>query len=153
MTRNRNRNSFLPIILLFVAFNALFITGQRWLAKFNADRDVLIIGNAILFVATLVSFFLYRSNSQKQKAKSKYRKALKNNQPHKFLKYIYGGMFLKMLVCLIAAFAYIASLGKDVNKAGIFGCMFLYFLYTFVEVSILLRLSKEQKNAQTGSPS
>ena len=140
MTRNRNRNSFLPIILLFVAFNALFITGQRWLAKFNADRDVLIIGNAILFIATLVSFFLYR-------------KALKNNQPHKFLKYIYGGMFLKMLVCLIAAFVYIASLGKDVNKAGIFGCMFLYFLYTFVEVSILLRLSKEQKNAQTGSPS
>ena len=140
MTRNRNRNSFLPIILLFVAFNALFITGQRWLAKVNADRDVLIIGNAILFIATLVSFFLYR-------------KALKNNQPHKFLKYIYGGMFLKMLVCLIAAFAYIASLGKDVNKAGIFGCMFLYFLYTFVEVSILLRLSKEQKNAQTGSPS
>ncbi len=140
MTRNRNRNSFLPIILLFVAFNALFIAGQRWLAKFNADRDVLIIGNAILFIATLVSFFLYR-------------KALKNNQPHKFLKYIYGGMFLKMLVCLIAAFAYIASFGKDVNKAGIFGCMFLYFLYTFVEVSILLRLSKEQKNAQTGSPS
>ena len=140
MTRNRNRNSFLPIILLFVAFNALFITGQRWLAKFNADRDVLIIGNAILFIATLISFFLYR-------------KALKNNQPHKFLKYIYGGMFLKMLVCLIAAFAYIASLGKDVNKAGIFGCMFLYFLYTFVEVSILLRLSKEQKNAQTRSPS
>jgi len=140
MTRNRNRNSFLPIILLFVAFNALFLTGQRWLTKFNADTNVLIIGNAILFVATLLSFSLYR-------------KALKNNQPHKFLKYIYGGMFLKMLVCLIAAFAYIASLGKDVNKVGIFGCMFLYFLYTFVEVSILLRLSKEQKNAQTGSPS
>ena len=140
MTRNRNRNSFFPIILLFLVFNALFLTGQKWLAKFNADANVLIIGNTILFVATLVSFFLYR-------------KALKNNQPHKFLKYIYGGMFLKMLVCLIAAFAYIASLGKDVNKAGIFGCMFLYFLYTFVEVSILLRLSKEQKNAQTGSPS
>jgi len=62
-------------------------------------------------------------------------------------------MFLKMLICLIAAFAYIATFGKNVNKPAIFGCMFLYFLYTFVEVSILLRLSKEQKNAQTGSPS
>jgi hypothetical protein len=80
MTRNRNRKSFLPIILLFVAFNALFLTGQKWLARFNADRDVLIIGNAILFIATLVSFFLYQ-------------KALKNNQPHKFLKYIYVECF------------------------------------------------------------
>jgi len=106
----------------------------------NADADVLIIGNSILFIATLLSFFLYS-------------RALKNNQPHKFLKYIYGGMFLKMLICLITAFIYIATFGKNVNKPAIFGCMFLYFIYTFVEVSILLRMSKEQKNAQTGSPS
>ena len=110
------------------------------MSKFNADRDVLIIGNLILFIATLLSFFLYT-------------RALKNDKPHKFLKYIYGGMFLKMLICLIATFIYIASVGQAVNKPAIFGCMFLYFVYTFVEVSILLRLSKQQKNAQTGSPS
>lgn len=135
---NRKRRSYISIILLFLVFNALFLTGRSWLKKMNADADVLIIGNTILFIATLLSFFLFS-------------RALKNNQPHKFLKYIYGGMFLKMLICLIAAFTYIASFGKDVNKPAIFGCMFLYFLYTFVEVSILLRLSKEQKNAQTGS--
>jgi hypothetical protein len=138
MRRNRKRSSFIPIIILFLAFNALFLTGQKWLARWNADSNVLIIGNCILFVATILSFFLYK-------------KALRDNQPHKFLKFIYGGMFLKMLVCLIAAFIYIASFGKNVNKPAIFGCMFLYFLYTFVEVSILLRLSKEQKNGQTGS--
>ena len=135
---NRKRRSYISIILLFLVFNALFLTGRSWLKKMNADADVLIIGNTILFIATLLSFFLFS-------------RALKNNQPHKFLKYIYGGMFLKMLICIIAAFIYIASFGKDVNKPAIFGCMFLYFLYTFVEVSILLRLSKEHKNAQTGS--
>ena len=141
MTINkRSRKPYFNIIILYLAFNALFLTGKRWLSNWNADPDVLIIGNSILLVATLLSFFLYS-------------RALKNNQPHKFLKYIYGGMFLKMLICLIAAFTYIASFGNDVNKPAIFGCMFLYFLYTFVEVSILLRLSKEQKNAQTGSPS
>ena len=136
----RKPRPYFSIILLFLVFNAFFITGRRWLEKINTDADVLIIGNSVLFVATLLSFFLYN-------------RSLKNNQPHKFLKYIYGGMFLKMLICLIGAFIYIATFEKNVNKPAIFGCMFLYFLYTFVEVSILLRLSKEQKNAQTGSPS
>ena len=139
MTRNKRR-PFFPIAVLFLAFNALFISGRNWLNKLNTDRDVLIVGNLILFVATILSFFLYT-------------RALKNDKPHKFLKYIYGGMFLKMLICLIAAFIYIASYGQNVNKPAIFGCMFLYFVYTFVEVSILLRLSKQQKNAQTGSAS
>ena len=139
MTRNKRR-PFFPIALLFILFNALFIAGKNWLKKWNADPDVLIVGNLILFIATILSFFLYT-------------RALKNDKPHKFLKYIYGGMFLKMLICLIAAFIYIASYGQNVNKPAIFGCMFLYFVYTFVEVSILLRLSKQQKNAQTGSAS
>jgi FtsH-binding integral membrane protein len=141
MTINsKKRRPYLSIVLLYLAFNLLFLTGSKWLIKFNTATDVLIIGNSILFVATLLSFFLYS-------------RALKNNKPHQFLKYIYGGMFLKMLICLIAAFIYIASFGKNVNKPAIFGCMFLYFLYTFVEVSILLRMSKEQKNGQTRSPS
>ena len=136
----RKPKSYWPIFIIFLGFNALFITGRKWLIDLKAEADVLIIGNSTLFVATLLSFFLYR-------------KALMNNRPHAFLKYIYGGMFLKMLICLIVAFIYIASFGKEVNKPGLFGCMFLYFLYTFVEVSILLRLSKEKKNAETGSPS
>ena len=130
----RKPRPYFSIILLFLAFNALFLTGRRWLEKINTDAEVLIIGNSVLFVATLLSFFLYN-------------RSLRNNQPHKFLKYIYSGMFLKMMICLVAAFIYIATFKKNVNKPAIFGCMFLYFLYTFVEVSILLRLSKEQKNA------
>ena len=139
-TNKRKPKSYWPIFIIFLAFNALFIAGRNWLIELKAQTNVLIIGNCTLFIATLLSFFLYR-------------RALMNNRPQAFLKYIYGGMFLKMLICLLVAFVYIASFGKDVNKPGLFGCMFLYFLYTFVEVSILLRLSKDQKNAQTRSPS
>ena len=140
ITNNRNRRTFFPITVIYILFNVLFITGRNWLGRINTDRDVLIIGNTILLIATLLSFFLYR-------------RALKNDKPHQFLKFIYGGMFLKMLICLITAFIYIAAYGRAVNKPAIFGCMILYFVYTFVEVSILLRLSKQQKNAQTGSAS
>jgi FtsH-binding integral membrane protein len=93
----------------------------------------------VLGLATIFSFSLYQ-------------RSLSNNSPQAFMRYIYSGMFIKMLICIFAAFIYIASV-DNVNKPAIFGCMFLYFVYTFIEVSILLRQSKQDKNVQTGSPS
>ena len=140
MTNNRRRKPFWPIILIYVISTAVLITGKRWAATYGLDSDILIIGNTVLALATLISFFLYQ-------------RSLGNNQPQAFLRYIYSGMFLKMMICLVAAFIYIVLAGKGVNKPALFGCMFLYFVYTFVEVSILLRMSKQQKNVETGSPS
>lgn len=136
--RVNKKPPFIPLVLIFIITNGLLILFQERLSKFDIDVDVAMIGNIILLVATFLSFLLYK-------------KSLRSDRPQTFLKFIYGGMFLKMLICLIAAGIYIVVYGKDVNKAAVFICMFLYFLYTFVEVSILLRLSKEQKNAQTGS--
>jgi hypothetical protein len=139
MINKRPRKSWFPIALIYIISNALLLTGRRWAANYQVDVDVLIIGNTVLLLAALVSFRLYT-------------RSLNNNQPQAFLRYIYSGMFLKMLICLVAAFIYIV-VSDNVNKPALFGCMFLYFVYTFVEVSILLRLSKQQKNVQTGSPS
>jgi hypothetical protein len=58
---------------------------------------------------------------------------------------IYGGMFAKMLICLFAALIYIMIEKKDVSKGAIFGLMFLYFVYTFVEISIIMKLSRKEK--------
>jgi len=98
------------------------------------DTNVLIIGNLVLFLATSLSFYLYY-------------KAIRNNNVQQFLRMIYSGMFLKMLICLIAAFIYITTARNEVNRAAIFGFMFLYFLYTFMEIAILMKLSKPRKNA------
>lgn len=127
----------MPIVLVYIITNGVIFFSKRWQPKI--DTDVLMIGNTVLLIATLVSFYLYT-------------RSLKHNQPAAFLRYIYSGMFIKMLICLFAAFIYIAST-NNVNKPALFGCMFLYFVYTFMEVSILLRLSKQQKDVQTGSPS
>ena len=50
------RKSFTPVIILFIVLNGFFIAGKNLLAKWGMDRDVVIIGNLILFVITLVSF-------------------------------------------------------------------------------------------------
>ena len=138
MINKRRQQPWLPIVLVYIISNGIIFFSKRW-TNANIDTDVLMIGNTVLLTATLVSFFLYN-------------RSLKHNQPAAFLRYIYSGMFIKMLICLFAAFIYIAST-NNVNKPALFGCMFLYFVYTFIEVSILLRLSKQQKDVQTGSPS
>jgi hypothetical protein len=136
-TRMENKSAgraFLPILYIFIGITAIFFGGLVLAEKWNVDSGVVLVGNMIIFLATAISFYLYL-------------KAIRNNNVHAFLRMIYGGMFLKMLLCIIAAFIYFSVAGKTVNKAAIFICMFLYFVYTFSEVAILMKLSKQQKNA------
>ncbi len=95
-------------------------------------KEVMLAGNTILFAATAFSFYLYS-------------KSLQNNNVHAFLRMIYGGMFAKMIICLFAALIYIMVVKKNVSKGAIFGLMFLYFVYTFVEISIIMNLSKKSQ--------
>ncbi|MBC7826911.1 MAG: hypothetical protein H7122_04135 [Chitinophagaceae bacterium] len=126
--------TFLPILLVFIISNGLFLTAGSLATKWNIDTDIVIAGNLVLFIATAVSFFLYF-------------KALRNNNVQAFLRMIYGGMFLKMMICLFAAFIYISVAGKSVNKGGIITCLFLYLVYSFVEIILLLKQSKQRRNA------
>ena len=64
---------------------------------------------------------------------------------------IYSGMFAKMLICLFAALIYIMIVKKNVSKGAVFGCMFLYFVYTFVEISIIMKLSRKNRYAKDRS--
>lgn len=125
--------SFLPLTIIFVITSGLLLTLRTLFDRWKIDPDVMIIGNLVLFLVTLFSFYLYY-------------KALRTKNVQAFLRMVYGGMFLKMMICMIAAFIYIFTVRKGVSKGAIFGCMFLYFLYTFVEVAILMKLSKHQKN-------
>jgi hypothetical protein len=36
---------------------------------------------------------------------------------------------------------------KEVNKASLFFCMGLYIVYTVIEVSALVKMAKQKKNA------
>ena len=123
-----------PMILIFIFLNAFFIIGKEWLVKKNIDQDVLIIGNLLLFFVSLLTFLLtYRS--------------LKSSNPNAFVRAMYGGFIIKFFVVAIAAFVYIITTKKDVNKPALFSCMGLYIVYTFFEVNSLLRILKQKKNA------
>jgi hypothetical protein len=133
MSRNRFRD-FLPVTLLFIILNGLLVGGRSMLSRLGADQDVLIIGNLLLFLITLLSFFLAV-------------RALKNPNPHAFIRAVYGSIMIKLFVCMIAAFIYISIYRKNLNKPGLFTCMGLYLVYTFMEVSLLMKMMKKKTNA------
>jgi hypothetical protein len=132
MQKAKSDRSFLPIIIVFVVSTVLFLVVPSLDVLWKMDRRVMIAGNAILFIATAISFSLYR-------------RSLNNSNVHAFLRMIYGGMFAKMMICLFAALIYIMIVKKDVSKGAVFGCMFLYFVYTFLEISIIMKLSRKEK--------
>lgn len=132
-----NRNSLAPLrlmILVFVLLNGFFVAGKNMLAKWDAGQSVLIIGNLILFAVSLSSFLLTR-------------RSLQYPNPNAFVRAMYGSFMIKFFVCAAAAFIYIMSVRKNVNKTALFICMGLYIVYTVMEVSALFKLLKQKKNA------
>ena len=123
-----------PMILIFIFLNAFFLLGKDWLAKKGIDQDVLMMGNLLLFFVSLVTFLITN-------------RSLQSGNPNAFVRAMYGGFIIKFFVVAIAAFVYIMVAKKDVNKPALFSCMGLYIVYTFFEVSSLLRVLKQKKNA------
>jgi hypothetical protein len=123
-----------------VIINALLITGKSFLLRIGANQEVLLYGNLFIGLISLVSFLISQ-------------KGIRNPNAHGFIRGMYGGIMLKLFACIILAFAYIASVGKEVNKPALFICMGLYLIYSFVEVSVLTKLLKLKPDAQEGSTS
>jgi len=121
--------SFRPIVVVFVVVLVLMLAARNWLAaQWNMDYRVVLVGNAVLFIATAFSFYLYS-------------KALRNNNTQVFLRMMYSSLLVKMVSVLVAMLLYL-FVSKDVNKSGIMASLALYVVYTYVEVKVLMRLSK-----------
>jgi hypothetical protein len=134
MQAKKATRSFLPLTIIFIITNGLFLSGRSLFGRWNIDTDVLIIGNLVLFLATLISFLLYN-------------RSLSSKNAFAILRMIYAGLFVKLMLCAASAFIYIMAFGNNVNKGAIFCCMFLYIVYSAAEVTILMKLSKQNRNA------
>lgn len=129
---------WLPLVFVFVILNIFFFAFHDWLVKKGVNNDVLIIGNLILFVATLLSVVVYLSS-------------LKSSSGGAALRGMYGSFIVKFFICLVAAFAYIMVAKKEVNKPALIICLGLYIVYTVIEVSSLQKLLKQKNGAVTKS--
>ena len=123
-----------PMILVFVLLNVFFITARQWLVNKGVDQEVMIIGNLLLFVVSVIIFLITH-------------RSLQSSNPHSFVRAMYGGFIIKFFAVAITAFIYIMIAKKNVNKPALIACMLLYVVYTFIEVKTLLGVLKQKKNA------
>jgi hypothetical protein len=127
------RKQVLPLLFLFIFFNAFFLLFKTFLEKYGVNKDILLIANTLFFLTNFITLFLQS-------------RALQNTNPNVFVRSMMAGMMVKMFVVLVAFIIYVLLYGKAVNKPAIYISIFLYFLYLAVEVAIVMKLNK-QKNA------
>ena len=129
---NAPGRSLLPLIILFVLINLLVIILSPSLKHYHIDANVLLAGNALFFVISIISFFIQR-------------RGLYNKNPHVFVRSVMTGMMLKMVICIIAVIAYVYLSGSAYNKRGIFLALFLYLFYLAAEVYTVMKMNKNKK--------
>lgn len=124
---------YLPMIILFVVVNGFFIAGRNMLTKYGFSQDVLIIGNLILFVVTLISLYFLV-------------KGFLHNNVQVFFRSVYAALMIKMFFCAAAVIIYALIAKQNINKPALYICIALYFVYSFIEVRTIFRLLKQKKN-------
>lgn len=124
----------LPVILIQFFVLAFVVLLRPDFESWGFNTEVLIMGNALLCIITIASFFVAKSG-------------LKHKNPNVFVRSVMGSIMVKMFLCVIIAFIYISVNKQGLNKPALFTCMGLYLVYTFTEVYVLMKLAKQGKNA------
>jgi cobalamin biosynthesis protein CobD/CbiB len=130
--KKESRQLFVPIVILFIVLNALFVAGKSWLVKYGMSQDVLIIGNLILFAVTIASLYFHV-------------KGFLHKNIQVFFRSVYGALMIKMFVCAAAVIVYALAAKPNINKPALYICMALYFVYSFMEVRMVFRLLKQKQ--------
>lgn len=125
---------FLPAVILFVLFSGLLIVFRDKISGAGLDADLLVVCNLGLFLISGISFLMGANG-------------LKSKNNTLFFKMVYGSFFIKLVLIAGAAFAYILIMGSEVNRPSVFLSLGFYVVYTVVEVSGLMKLSRKKSDA------
>ena len=128
-----NRKRFLPLLGLFIAVTSFANLFRDFLSGKGIDADVLVIGNALIFLISLLSLYFHI-------------KGFLDKNVQVFLRSVYGSLMIKMFGLAAIAAIYILVMKKEVNKPALFICMGLYIFYTALEIAQVFKLLKEKKN-------
>jgi hypothetical protein len=133
MNKQSFRN-FFPAIMIFLVLNSGLLIMMNRLEEWGFDYTVLVFGNLLIFGISFLSYWMAV-------------KGLTTKNNHAFFRWVYGSIMIKLFLLAGVAFIYIVMNKKEVNKPSLFFCMGLYIVYTFIEVSALMKVNKQKTNA------
>jgi mannose/fructose/N-acetylgalactosamine-specific phosphotransferase system component IIC len=124
-----------PLVIIFLVTAAIILIFRNNLQEHGFDWQVLSGGNLFVYLVTVISMHLLN-------------KGMDADNTPAFLRNAYSGIMVKLFACAAAAFIYILASGKNLNKPALFTCMVLYIVYTYVELSVILKHSNAKKNVK-----
>ena len=124
-----------PLIVFFIAANALCLVFGAWLDAKGIDHIVLMYANLILFLLTVITSVLHI-------------KAINTNNPYAFVRGITVSAFIKLIVIGASVLLYLSTAGEKRNIYAIAAAMLLYIVYTILEVTGAMRMNRK-KNVES----
>ena len=125
--------AYFPVICVFLGTSLVLMLLRFLIPGSGIDFQVLHFGNVLLFLVGCISLRMST-------------RALTDKNVQVFLRLVYGSFMMKFFVFATAAFIYIFTHKKNINKPALLGCFALYILYTFFEIRSVLKQAK-RKNA------
>lgn len=124
----------MPVIVLFVFINVMVFIFKSFLQLNGFEIRFLLIANSVLCALSISGFFIQM-------------KGLKSSNINAFIRSVYSSLLLKMVIIMVAVIVYIFTTGGNVNKPSLFTSMGIYFLYTSIEVTQLMKIARRKPNA------
>jgi hypothetical protein len=122
------KKGYLPVIVLFIIISAVALVFREKFLNAGIDPWVMLGGNAVLFVITLISITMNYA-------------AMSHTNTQGFMRNVYGGFMLKFFLVIIAVLLYVL-LAKPINKPALFICLGLYLFYTFFGTRTVIQHKK-----------
>ncbi len=124
------RNTF-PLIItgIFILLSIAFFTLKGYAPDYRLN--VLIGGNMLMALLSVASFYIVKKTL--------------GERPQAFIRGVYSGTFLKLMVCMSSVLAYALLNKKNIHKPSLFILFGIYIIYTIAETWYLSKIAKNAK--------
>ena len=133
MTKHKLSYTYLPLVFIFVAVNALCVIFNNKLDEWHINHLVVQGANLLLFLLMFGSAYIHI-------------KAFYKPNPNAFLRSVLSATVLKLFVIAAAAVLYLLIAGEDGNTYAVLVGLLLYVIYTTVEMRGIFKLNKQANN-------
>jgi hypothetical protein len=130
MEKTNFRKAFVPLFIFFLLVNSFCILFKDWLDDKHIDHVIVGLANCILFVLSLLIFFMHK-------------RSLQSSNPNVFVRSVMASTIIKLLVIAGSALIYFLVAGENKSVYAVIAAMGLYVVYTIIEVKAVSRLNKE----------
>ena len=136
MTKLKLSHTYLPLVFIFVAVNALCVIFNNKLDGWGVNHFVVQGANLLLFLLMVGSAYIHI-------------KAFYKPNPQAFLRSVLSATVLKLFVIAGAVFIYLFIAGEKQSLYAIAAALILYVIYTIVEMRGIMKMNKQTRDGTT----